>query len=60
MHKLPQRIKLRFQEIQEGALGSELVLWSIEVFDRAAVIAPQRPERVSIVKLGTFERDSLP
>lgn len=30
------------------------------VFDRAAVIAPQRPRRVSIIKTSTSERDSLP
>lgn len=30
------------------------------VFDRAAVIAPQRPRRVSTIKTSTSERDSLP
>lgn len=40
--------------------GGELVLWSGVVFDRAAVIAPQRPRRVSTIKTSTSERDSLP
>lgn len=30
------------------------------VFDRAAVIAPQRPRRVGTIKTSTAERDSLP
>lgn len=30
------------------------------VFDRPAVIAPQRPRRVSTIKTSTSERDSLP
>lgn len=40
--------------------GGELVLWSVVVFDRAAVIAPRRPRRVSAIKTSTSERDSPP
>lgn len=40
--------------------GGELVLWCVVVFDRAAVIAPRRPRRVSTIKTSTSERDSLP
>lgn len=40
--------------------GGELVLWCVLVFDRAAVIAPRRPRRVSTIKTSTSERDSLP
>lgn len=41
-------------------MGAELVLWSVVVFDRAAVIAPQRPRRVGTNKTSTSERDSFP
>lgn len=40
--------------------GGKLVLWSVVVFDRAAVIAPRRPRRVSTIKTSTSKRDSFP
>lgn len=49
-----------FKGCGRGPAGCELVLWSVVVFDRAAVIAPQRPRRASTFKTSTFERDSLP
>lgn len=53
-------LKLGFQGLREGPSGGELVVRSIVVFDRAAVIAPQRLGRVSIIKTRTSERVSLP
>lgn len=50
MHQLSQGLKLGFQGAREGPSGSELVLWSVVVFDMPAVIAPQRPRRVSTSK----------
>lgn len=61
MLQLSQGLKLGLRRGYERApLGGELVLWSVVVFDRAAVIAPQRPRRVSTIKTSTSERDSLP
>lgn len=59
--QLSQGLKLGLRRGYERApSGGELVLWSVVVFDRAAVIAPQRPRRVSTIKTSTSERDSLP
>lgn len=53
-------VEIRVSRGMNWPRRGELVLWSIVVFDRAAVIAPQRPRRVSIIKTSTSERDSLP
>lgn len=61
MLQLSQGSKLGLGRGYERApSGGELVLWSVVVFDRAAVIAPRRPRRVSTIKTSTSKRDSLP
>lgn len=56
MLQLSQGLKLGLGRGYERApSGGELALWSVVVFDRAAVIAPQRPRRVSTIKTSTSE-----
>lgn len=60
VHQFSQGLEIGVSRGMRGPPGCELVLWSAAVFDRAAVIAPQRPRRANTIKTNTFKRDLLP